>query len=420
MTSVTEAPSALAFWGAGAAILVLVLLAALLAAAEPTPPSGRGHRAGDREAARAFERERSALVLGAILAAVAAACLGAWIMDALIGPRGLAVVILLVPALIVTLAEVERIRTAPRTGAHPEPGAGFSDAVVTGSVAVLAPIASWLRALARPVKPRRAAKAEPHAPQESPTMPATDSPAPDEERERLLGALDLGERRVEEIMMPRRDIEMIDADADPASIFAQAINSTHTRLPVYRGEPENIVGVVHAKDLSRAVHRFVQTQRGGGALDGFDIMDAVMKPYFVPETTPLDEQMREFLRRRSHFALVVDEYGALQGLVTLEDILEQIVGDIADEHDLYETTGIVRLADGLVEVEGGVSIRDLNRACDWTLPDEEANTIAGLVIHEAQAIPNAGQSFSFHGFRFEVLAREGNRLTQLRVSPLDA
>lgn len=415
MTSVTEAPAALALWGAGAAILVLVFLAALLAAAEPAPPSGRGHRSGDREAARAYERERSALVLGAILATVTAAALGAWLMDATVGPRGIAVVVLLEPALIVVLAEVERARIA---AAGPEPAPGLARAIVVGSVAVLAPLAVWLRALARPVKPRAPARPEPHAPAETAAAPAPDAPAPDEERERLLGALDLGERRVEEIMMPRRDIEMIDADADPADIFAQAINSAHTRLPVYRGEPENIVGVVHAKDLSRAVHRFVQAHRGGGALDGFDVMDATMEPYFVPETTPLDEQMREFLRRRAHFALVVDEYGALQGLVTLEDILEQIVGDIADEHDLDETTGIVRLGDGSVEVEGGVSIRDLNRACDWELPDEEANTIAGLVIHEAQAIPSPGQSFSFHGFRFEVLAREGNRLTLLRVSPL--
>ena len=132
-----------------------------------------------------------------------------------------------------------------------------------------------------------------------------------------------------------------------------------------------------------------------------------MPPYFVPETTPLDEQMREFLRRRTHFALVVDEYGALQGLVTLEDIIEEIVGDIADEHDVETPAGIEPQPDGSVEVDGAVTIRDLNRACAWNLPDEEANTIAGLVIHEAQAIPNEGQVFSFHGFRFEVRRPRG-------------
>ena len=239
------------------------------------------------------------------------------------------------------------------------------------------------------------------------------------DRDRLLGALDLGQRQVEEVMMHRRDIEMIDADAPPAEILDQAINSPHTRIPIFRGEPENIVGVIHAKDLSRAVHRFVREHRAGeGALEGFDIMDVAMPPYFVPEPTPLDEQMREFLRRRAHFALVVDEYGALQGLITLEDIIEEIVGDITDEHDVETPAGIEPQPDGSVEVEGGVTIRDLNRACDWTLPDEEANTIAGLVIHEAQAIPSEGQVFSFHGFRFEVLDRDHNRLTRLRVSRL--
>ena len=139
-------------------------------------------------------------------------------------------------------------------------------------------------------------------------------------------------------------------------------------------------------------------------------------PTSFPKSTTLDDQLREFLRRRAHFALVIDEYGALQGLVTLEDIIEEIVGDISDEHDVDEPAGIERQPDGSVEVEGSVPIRDLNRTLDWSLPDEEANTIAGLVIHEAQSIPSAGQVFTFHGFRFEVLDREHNRLTRLRVS----
>ena len=173
------------------------------------------------------------------------------------------------------------------------------------------------------------------------------------DRDRLLGALDLGQRQVEEVMMHRRDIEMIDAEAAPAEILEQAINSPHTRIPIFRGEPENIVGVIHAKDLSRAVHRFVREHRAGeGALEGFDIMDVAMEPYFVPESTPLDEQMREFLRRRAHFALVVDEYGALQGLITLEDIIEEIVGDIADEHDVETPVGIEHAA-GRVGRGGG-------------------------------------------------------------------
>jgi Mg2+/Co2+ transporter CorB len=293
------------------------------------------------------------------------------------------------------------------------------------AVAILAPIAGMVEALSRPVMRRLGSRGETAngggIPQESAGAPAP-QPAEDGalyDRERLLGVLDLGGRRVEEVMMHRRDIEMIDAEAEPAAILTQAINSPHTRLPIFRGEPENIVGVIHAKDLSRAVHRFVQAHGGAAALEGFDVMDVAMQPYFVPESTPLDEQMRAFLLRRSHFALVVDEYGALQGLVTLEDIIEEIVGDIADEHDIEEPAGIKPQPDGSVEVDGAVSIRDLNRACDWQLPDEEANTIAGLVIHEAQAIPTEGQSYSFHGLRVEVLAREGNRLTRLRLRQAD-
>jgi Mg2+/Co2+ transporter CorB len=176
---------------------------------------------------------------------------------------------------------------------------------------------------------------------------------------------------------------------------------------------------LHAKDLLRAMHRML----GDGRIDpeelqAFDIMTVAMEPYFIPETTSLDDQMRKFLARHTHFALVVDEYGSLQGLITLEDILEEIVGEITDEFDTDDEDDFVADEDGSVTVDGGMTIRDLNRAMDWSLPDDEANTIAGLVIHEAQMIPAAGQVFSFHGFRFEVTAREENRVSELRISRL--
>ncbi len=157
---------------------------------------------------------------------------------------------------------------------------------------------------------------------------------------------------------------------------------------------------------------------GPGSIGDLDVLRVARKPYFVPETTPLDEQMREFLRRRSHFALVVDEYGSLRGLITLEDILEEIVGEITDEFDLDAEHPLKRLETGDVLVEGAMTIRDLNRAMDWALPDDEANTVAGLVIHEAQMIPAEGQVFSFHGFRFEVVQKRENRVSRLRIRPL--
>jgi len=240
-----------------------------------------------------------------------------------------------------------------------------------------------------------------------------------EDRDRILGALDLGERAVEEIMLHRSGIKMIDAASAPEDILQQCLDSPHTRLPVFRDEPENIIGVVHAKDLLRAMYRQIGGPDGDAtALERFKITDVAMPPYFVPETTTLDDQMRQFLRMRTQFALVVDEYGSLQGLIALEDILEEIVGEITDEFDPDAEHQVEKTEDGQFLVDGAMTIRDLNRATDWTLPDEEANTVAGLVIHEAQIIPSVGQVFSFHGFRFEVVAREGNRVTALKIRPL--
>ena len=240
-----------------------------------------------------------------------------------------------------------------------------------------------------------------------------------EDRDRILGALDLNERTVEEIMLHRSGIEMVDAALPPQDILAQILQSPRTRLPLYRGEPENIVGVIHAKDLLRAMHKLTDGGKDDPqGLAAFDVMKVAMPPYFVPETTTLDDQMRNFLKRKTHFALVVDEYGALQGLITLEDILEEIVGEIADEFDDHEEDQIEATEDGAYIVDGAMTIRDLNRAHDWNLPDEEANTVAGLVIHEAQMIPVVGQVFSFHGFRFEVMTKEENRLATLKIRKL--
>lgn len=232
-------------------------------------------------------------------------------------------------------------------------------------------------------------------------------------RLRLVGALDLKELTVEDVMIHRKNIKMLNADLDPRQLIMKALASPHTRLPLYRGEKEEIVGILHAKDLLRAIIPL------GGDLSKLDL-DAIMrKPWFVPETTPVQDQLDGFLSTRSHFALVVDEYGELQGLITLEDILEEIVGHIHDEHDVA-VQGVRPQEDGSVNVDGWVPIRDLNRATGWHLPDEEAVTVAGLVIHEAQTIPEPGQSFAFHGYRFNVLRRQRNQVTGLNVSEIEA
>jgi len=227
-----------------------------------------------------------------------------------------------------------------------------------------------------------------------------------ETRHRLIGALDLSELEVADVMIHRKNIKSLDIDLPPREILAQAMSSPHTRLPLWQHDPDNIVGILHARDLLRAV-----SEHGR---DAFDIRDVMRTPWFAVETTSAEDQLAEFLRRREHFALVVDEYGALMGLVTLEDILEEIVGDIKDEHDIA-VQGVRPQPDGSVNVDGAVPIRDLNRVMNWDLPDEEAVTVAGLVIHEAQAIPDPGQRFAFHGYRFQVLRRQRNQLTALRV-----
>ncbi len=239
-----------------------------------------------------------------------------------------------------------------------------------------------------------------------------------EERDILLGALDLGNREVEEIMLHRSQIEMISTKSTPAEIFEKCLKSPYTRLPIYEDNPENVIGVVHAKDLLRSFGRNISGQTINKLnVNSLNIIDVAMEPYFVPETTTLDEQMKQFLKRKSHFALVVDEYGALRGLITLEDILEEIVGQISDEHDVIEPQ-FKELKDKSIIVEGNMTIRDLNRYRDWNIPDEEANTVAGLVIHEAQSIPSEGQIFIFDGFRYEIIKRKGNRITKIKIKKL--
>jgi Mg2+/Co2+ transporter CorB len=230
------------------------------------------------------------------------------------------------------------------------------------------------------------------------------------DRRMLGGILDLTDMAVSEIMVHRKAMVMLDAELPPRELAAAALEAAYTRLPLYKDDPENIVGVLHARDLARGMAAVE------GDLDRLDVMKIASEPWFIPDTTKVKDQLNAFLKRRSHFALIVDEYGALQGMLTLEDILEEIVGEIDDEHDAA-VEGVRRQPDGSVHVDGSVTIRDLNRAMDWRLPDDDWVTVAGLVIHEAQTIPDPGQTFIFHGHRFQVLRRQRNQVTALRVSP---
>ena len=370
------------------------------------------------------ERMIGAILLGNNVANILSASLATALLTRTIGDNGVAFATVIMTVLVLVFGEV-----LPKTYAitNPETLAIRVAAPIRILILIFAPIVTIVRWLVRGMLHLFGVRADPDshilAVREEIAgalqLGHSEGVVQKEDRDRILGALDLSERMVEEIMLHRSQIEMIDAGLPVPEILRLCLESPHTRLPLYRDEPENIVGVLHAKDLLRAMHRMLSDGHMDTAeMNAFDILSVTMPAYFIPETTTLDDQMRQFLKRHTHFALVVDEYGALQGLITLEDILEEIVGEIADEFDEEVETPVARTADGSFVVDGTMTLRDLNRAHDWNLPDDEANTIAGLVIHEAQMIPVVGQVFSFHSFRFEVLAKEENRISSLKIRPL--
>ena len=230
------------------------------------------------------------------------------------------------------------------------------------------------------------------------------------DRNMLGGILDLQDLEVLDAMIHRTKMVGIDATDAPEKIVRQVLKSGHTRFPVWKDKQDNIVGILHAKNL------FAELQENEGDFTKVKIEEVMNPPWFVPDTRPLADQLKAFLRRKTHFAVVVDEYGEVQGLITLEDIIEEIIGDIKDEHD-FVSSGIKPQPDGSYVVEGTVPLRDLNRALNWNLPDEEATTIAGLVIHDARMIPEVGQVFNFHGFRLEVLKKRKHQVTSLKLTP---
>jgi Mg2+/Co2+ transporter CorB len=409
---------------APAIIALLILLNAFFSLAETAlTAASRARMAtlekeGDQGAARVNrlnenrERMIGAVLLGANLVTIAAAAIASAIFTEIYGDYGPLISTIVLTPLLLIFGEV-----GPKTYAITAADriARPLSLPVEWMVRVLSPIigaVQWivnhsLRLLGvrvdESIDVLTAARAEIRGAVE---LHADEGSVESDVRDRLRGALDLSDLTIADVMIHRKAIKMLDADLPPREIIAQAMASSHTRMPLFKDDPENIIGILHARDLLRSI-----SEHGR---DGVDVMEVKREPWFTPVTTTAEDQLAEFLRRREHFALVVDEYGALMGLVTLEDILEEIVGDIKDEHDIA-VQGVRPQPDGSVNVDGTVPIRDLNRVMNWDLPDEEAVTLAGLVIHEAQAIPDPGQRFAFHGYRFQVLRRQRNQITALRV-----
>lgn len=366
------------------------------------------------------ERLIGAILLGNNLVNILASALATSIMITLFGEPGVAYATLTMTLLVLIFAE-----TLPKTYAiHNANRMSLAIApLVNALVFVLAPITQLINFLVRGVLKLFGVSNVDDALNSSSEelrgaieLHAVDDRAVEHERAMLRSVLDLAEVQVSEIMVHRKDVAMIDADQPASKVVEDVLASPFTRIPLWRSQPENIVGVLHAKALLRAI-RGLENSLTNEELENLDIVSLAAKPWFIPEQTTLLDQLQEFRKRHEHFALMVDEYGSFMGIVTLEDILEEIVGDISDEHDIA-VSGVMPEADGSYTIKGGVTIRDLNREFDWRLPDEEAATIAGLILHESRRIPEPGQLFMFHGLRFQILRRVRQQITSVRVTPM--
>jgi Mg2+/Co2+ transporter CorB len=411
-------------------VVLCILLSAFFAGSETALTAashGRMHtleKEGDRRAAavnrllRQRNRMIAALLLGNTLVTIGSSAFTTSVLNSLVGENGAVYATIIMTALLLVFAEV-----LPKTLAinYPDAMSLYVAKIITPFVSVFAPVLAAVEFIVRTVlslagvdighgrtilSPYEELKGAVDIMHEEGNVERS-------ARDMFGGVLDLQVMHVADVMIHRTKMRTIDADLPPVQIVREVLSSPFTRMPLWRERPDNFVGVLHSKDLLRAL------DAAGGDASKIDIDDVMLAPWFVPEATTLEDQLEAFLKRKTHFALVVDEYGEVMGLVTLEDILEEIVGDIRDEHDLA-VQGVRPQPDGSVLVDGSAPVRDLNRVMAWDLPDEEATTIAGLVIHEAGAIPEAGQIFTFHGFRFEVMRRVRNRITALRVTPQEA
>jgi len=414
-------------WFAIATVLVCLLLSAAFAGSETALMASsratmlRLEKQGDARAKvvnrllAARERLISALLFGNNAVNIIASSLATGILIAWFGRRGVVYASLVMTLLVVIFAEV-----LPKTAAFNAPDR-LALAVarpIDATVRLFAPLLAGIEALVKWILCRFGLADEgrsiisPHEELRGAVdLLHREGGVEKLDRDMLSGLLDLRDLTVSDVMIHRTEMITVCADDPPEEVIKVALDSAVTRVPLWRGRPENIIGILHAKDLLRAI------RAADGDLAKVDIAAVARPPWFVPDIRPLSDQLKAFRRRKMQLALVVDEYGEVEGLVTLEDILEEIVGDISDEHDVT-VPGLRPQPDGAVNVDGGVPIRDLNRAMDWNLPDDEATTIAGLVIHEARLIPEPGQTFTFYGFRFEVLRRHRNRITVLRITPL--
>lgn len=421
-------PFAINLWVAGAIVIFCIAMSAFFSGSETALTAASRARmhaleaSGDRRASIVNRllgnRDRliGAILLGNTIASIGSSALLTSVLEAFVGYKGVIYATGLMTVLLLVFAEV-----LPKTLAinFPERGALAVARVISFFVAMFGPILAGvevlvhvlLRLLGVNLRAKHRLVTGHEELKSTLRLMHLEGGVPRVERDMFGGIIELHELVVEDVMVHRTKMVTINADLPPREFVRQVVASPYTRVPIWRGEPDNIIGVLHVKDLLRGI------EESGGDIANLRVEGLAFEAWFVPNTTSVQDQLQAFLKRKTHFALVVDEYGVVMGLVTLEDILEEIVGDITDEHDLV-VQGVRTNPDGSVTVDGSVPIRDLNRVMGWDLPDEEATTIAGLVIHEARAIPETGQVFTFYDFRFEVLRKTRNRLASIRVVPI--
>ena len=419
-------PSSIFLW-IGAIALLLVVSAFFAGSETALTAVSRGkmhqlEKDGSRAAAHVnalvVDREKliGSLLLGNTFVNILASSIATWLLETTLGPRAVAVATVLMTVVILVFGEV-----LPKTLAIARTDR-FALTVawpVRKAVAILGPIVNSVQYIVWKVLGvfgvRQAQEGDEVLPAHEEIRGTVDlhhreGGVEREHRDMIGGILDLHELTIDDVMIHRKNMTTADADQPPRRLLEEVMKSGHSRVPLWRDQPENIIGILHIKAIVQAA------MRNGGSFDGLDVAALATPPWFVPDTTTAEEQLEAFREKRARFALVVDEYGALQGMVTVEDIFDEIFGDIPDELEAAGRPDVREQPDGSYLVDGKVTVRDLNRDFDWNLPDEEATTIAGLVIHEARTIPEVGQRFAFFGFKFEILRRQRNQITALRVT----
>ncbi|MBI1300335.1 MAG: DUF21 domain-containing protein [Alphaproteobacteria bacterium] len=414
------------FWGSIAAIVILLFFSAFFSGSETAFTAASRVRLTNREKSgniRAAmvnrirehkDRMIGALLLGNNLVNIMASALATSVLLKIFGDAGVLIATLVMTVMVLIFAEV-----LPKTYAfhHAESLAMRLAPLVKFVITIFAPITETVTWIVRSVLKIfgvdiSKVKVGSHLELLKGAIEMHQGTANEtqDQRAMLRSILDLADVDIEEIMVHRKDVSMIDMKQPIEKIVQEVMDSQYTRLPIWKDDPEDIIGVIHAKAVLRAL------MDGGGRMDTINLEAISMPPWFIPETTTLYDQLQAFQERKEHFSVVVDEYGAFMGIVTLEDILEEIVGEIDDEHDV-EMAGVRLLSNGTYIIDGRVTIRDLNREFEWGLPDEEYSTIAGLVLYESQMIPDIGQTFRFHGFQFDIVRRQRNHVTLVRVTP---